>query len=97
MAYKGGYVVGFFTPPKKYLPAEKRYTDEWDYYSIQNHVIKETGRKVGCFAGFCHHRLMAMNVHTHVYHYPLVESGMKTGLRVIALCRKDGVLLSKHK
>ena len=23
--------------------------------------------KVGCFAGFCDHRLMTMSVHTHVY------------------------------
>ena len=47
--------------------------------------------KVGCFAGFCHHCLMTMSVHTHAYHYPLVESGMKIGLRAIALCRKDRV------
>ena len=60
-------------------------------------VIKDMGPKVGCFAGFCHHRLMTTGVHTHAYHYPLDESGMKTGLRVIALCRKDRVLLSKHK
>ena len=53
--------------------------------------------KVGCFAGFCHHRLTAMSSHTHAYHYPLVESGTKIGLRAIALCRKDRVLLSKHK
>ena len=97
MAYKGGFIVGFFNPPEKNLPAEKRYTVEWDYYSIQKHVIKETGPKVGCFAGFCHHRLTAMSAHTHAYRYPLVESGTKTGLRAIALCRKDRVLLSKHK
>ena len=24
MAYKGGYMVGFFNPPEKNLPAEKR-------------------------------------------------------------------------
>ena len=59
--------------------------------------MKETGPKVGCFAGFCHHRLMTMSAHIHAYHCPLVESGMKTGLRAIALCRKDRVLLSKHK
>ena len=29
----------------------------------------------------------------HAYHYPLDESGTKTGLRVITLCRKDRVLL----
>ena len=55
------------------------------------------GPKVGCFAGFCHHRLMTMSAQTHAYHYPLFESGTKTGLRAIVLCRKDRVLLSKHK
>ena len=79
------------------MPVEKRYTVEWDYYSLLKHVIKETGPKVGCFAGFCHHRLTAMNVHMHEYRYPLVESGTKTGLRAIAFHRKDRVLLSKHK
>ena len=59
--------------------------------------MKETGLKVSCFAGFCHHRLTTMSAHTHAYRYPLVESGMKTGLRAIALCRKDRVLLSKYK
>ena len=97
MGYKGGYIIGFFNPPEKNLPAEKYYTNELDCYSIQKHVIKEMGPKVICFAGFCHHRLMTVNAHMHMYRYPLFESGMKTGLRTIALCRKDGVLLSKHK
>ena len=34
MAYKGGYIVGFFNLPEKTLPAEKHYTNEWDCYSI---------------------------------------------------------------
>ena len=51
--------------------------------------MKEKRPKVGCFAGFCHHRLTTMGAHTHVYHYSLFESGMKTGLRTIALWRKD--------
>ena len=55
------------------------------------------GPKIGCFAGFCYYHLTAMSAHTHAYRYPLVESGTKTGLRVIALCRKDRILLSKHK
>ena len=55
------------------------------------------GPKVGCFAGFYHHRLTTMSAHMHAYRYPLVESGMKTGLRAITLCRKDRILLSKHK
>ena len=38
------------------------------------------GSKVGCFAVFCHRRLMTMSVHMHVYHYPLFESGTKAGL-----------------
>ena len=97
MAYKGGYIIGSFNPPEENLPAEKCYTVEWDYYSLWKHVIKETGPKVGCFAGFCHHHLMATSADTHAYRYLLVENGMKTGLRSIALCRKDRVLLSKHK
>ena len=55
------------------------------------------GPKVGWFAGFCQHYLMAMSSHTHAYCYPLFESGMNTGFRVITLYRKDRVLLSKHK
>ena len=34
MAYKGGYIVGSFNPPEENLPAEKRYTVEWDYCSL---------------------------------------------------------------
>ena len=97
MAYKYCYIVGFFNLPEQNLPVEKCYTVEWDYYSLLKHVIKETGLKVGCFAGFCHHHLTAMSSHVHAYRYPLVESGTKIGLRVIALRRKDRVLLSKHK
>ena len=44
------------------------------------------GLKVGCFAGFCLHRLMTMSAHTHAYCYPLLESGIKTDLRMTALC-----------
>ena len=91
MAYKGGHIVSFFNPPEENLPVEKCYTVKWDYYSLLKHVIKETGLKVGCFAGFCHHHLTAMSAHTHAYRYPLVESGSKTGLRAIALRRKDRV------
>ena len=43
-------------------------------------VTKEKGPKVGGFAGFCHHRLATTSAHTYVYHYPLFESGMKSGL-----------------
>ena len=47
------------------------------------------GPKVSCFAGFFHHRLTIMSADTHAYSYPLVESGMKTGLRSTGLWRKD--------
>ena len=57
----------------------------------------ETSSEICCFAGFYHHCFMTMSAHTHVYHYPLFESGIKAGLRMIALCRKYRLLLSKHK
>ena len=50
------------------------------------HVTKETGPKVECFAGFCHHRLVTTSKHTHVYCYFSLESRMKTGLWTNALC-----------
>ena len=43
-------------------------------------VTKEVGPKVDGFAGFCHHHLATTCAHTYMYHYPLFESGMKTGL-----------------
>ena len=46
----------------------------------QNHIIKETDPKGGCFVGFRLDRLTITSAHTHKYHYPLFESGMKTGL-----------------
>ena len=30
------------------------------------HVTKETGPKIGCFAGFCSHHLATTSMHTHV-------------------------------
>ena len=60
-------------------------------------AIKEMGQKVSWFADFCQYDFMAMSAHTHAYWYPLLESGMKTGIRMITLCRKDRVLLSKQK
>jgi len=38
------------------------------------------GLKVGCLAGFFHHRVTTTSMHTHTYRYPLYESGTKTGL-----------------
>ena len=97
MGYKGGYIVGFFHLPEMNLPAEKGYFNEWDCYSIQTHVIKEMGPKVGCFAGFCDHCLttICMIAHMHVYCYPLFESGTKTDLKIIILWRKDRVATTK--
>ena len=66
-------------------------------FTIETCYKRNGPKKVGCFAGFCHHRLTAMSAHTHAYRYPMVESGTKTGLRSITLCRKDRALLSKHK
>ena len=55
------------------------------------------GWKVGYLPGFCHHHLAAMSTHMHAYHYCVFESGKKIGLWTIPLCRKDIVLLHKHK
>ena len=42
-------------------------------------VIKEkTGPKIDYFAGFCHHPVMIIGVHMHVYSYPLFKSGTKS-------------------
>ena len=62
-----------------------------------NLVIIKTAPKVNYFCGFCNYRLVITSAHMHAYHYPLLESGMKTGLSTIALCRKDIVLLHEHK
>ena len=35
--------------------------------------------KVKRFAGFCHYRLVTTGARTHVYLYPSLESGIKTG------------------
>ena len=47
---------------------------------VVNQYKKETGLEVGCFAVFCHYCLATTSAHTHVYHYPLFESGMKIDL-----------------
>ena len=52
--------------------------------------------KVGCLVSFCHNCLSTTSVHMHAYCYPLIESGAKSGLRTIGLCRIDIVLLCKH-
>ena len=59
--------------------------------------MKVMGPNVGYFAGFCDHHLMTMSVHMYGYHYPVFESGLKIGLRMISLFRKYKVLLGKHK
>jgi len=50
------------------------------FFNFLNIVVSEMGLKVGCFAGFYHHHVITTTMHTHVYHYPLYESGTKTGL-----------------
>ena len=37
------------------------------------------------------------SAHTHAYHYPLLESGTKTNLWTIVLCREDIKLTCKYK
>ena len=59
--------------------------------------IKETGTEVGDIAGFCYHHLATMSTHMHAYHCPLFDGRMKTGMQIVALCRKDRVLLSTYK
>ena len=96
MAYKGGYIVGFFNPPETNLPAENCYTVESDYYSIEKHIIKGMGPKVGCFAGFFHHCLMPMSAHTCIslfFGWKWNEDRFESN----RLCRKDRVPVSKHK
>ena len=61
------------------------------------HVTKETGPKIGCFAGFCNHHLATTSMHINVYCYPLFKSGIKTGLWTITVCTKDIALLCKNK
>ena len=43
-------------------------------------VLKETGSKVGYFAGFCHHPVTTTSTHTHAYHYPLFEKQIREQL-----------------
>ena len=65
---------------------------QWIGLPSNNHVVNETAPKVNCFAGFCHCRLVTMSAHTHAHCYSLSESGIKTGLWTITLCRKILVL-----
>ena len=55
---------------------------------------RKMSSKVGCFAGFYHHRLVTIIAHTYACCYLLFESETKTGSRTIALCRKDRVQLA---
>ena len=94
LRYKWNGLIGwlFYSAPKK-LVNGNHYTNEWDCYPICNHVINKTPPKVDCFSP----SLMTMSVLLHVYCYPLLGSGMKTGLWTITLCRKDIVLLHEQK
>ena len=51
-----------------------RITDQY------KNVVKEMSSKIGCLPGFIYHHLVIMSAHTHAHHYPLFESGTKTGL-----------------
>ena len=53
--------------------------------------------KVDCLAGLFHHHMMTTSMHTHAYCFPSYESGTKTGLCMITLCRKDLDLYFKLK
>ena len=58
---------------------------------------KESCLKVGCFASFCHNRLVTMSAHKYAYYCLLLVSGMKIGLWATTLSRKDKALLRKLK
>ena len=95
IGFKSGYMACFFKR-KKLVSRKTLYRWIGLVFNIET-CYKRTSPKVGCFAGFCQHfcrpRVWA---HTHGYHYSLFEIGTKTGLRTIAQCRKDRVLLSKQ-
>ena len=68
-----------FTLLKKLANTKKLYVWVGFLANIKT-FIKEMGSKVGCFAGFYHHPVTTISVHTHAYCYPLFESGTKTDL-----------------
>ena len=67
--------VGFFYLRERNLPIERCYMIS----GIANQFYKRMGLKLVVLL-FCHRRLETMSVHTHAYHYPLFEYGMKTSL-----------------
>ena len=75
MGCKADCFFDFFHLPERNLPIETVIPMS----RIANHVINETGSKVDCLPGFCHHHLATMSVHTHVHRYCLFESRMKIG------------------
>ena len=83
MGFKVGCFVGFIYPPEKNLLVQQSYIDELVCLPTLRRIIKETGSKVGCFAGFCHYSVMITSAHTHAYHYPLFKSGTKTDRQMI--------------
>ena len=105
MAYRVVISLVSLTHLKKTCQRKKRYTVEWDYllFTIDKCYKRFKRNRPGSwlFCWFLYHRLTAMSAHAHAYRYPLVESRTKSrtkrGLRAIALCRKNRVLLSKHK
>ena len=93
---QGWYIAGFINHLKKLANRKKLYQWIGLLFNIEIRY-KRNLPKSWLFAGFCHHHLMTMSAYAHAYHYTFFESGTKTGLRTIALCRKVRVLLSKHK
>ena len=97
MGYKGGGFLSFFHQLEK-LSNRKRCTENRIASQYKNVLaIKETNLNVVVFlvSGITIGNPLSM--HKHAYHCPLFESGTKTGLGTIALCRKDIALLFKHK
>ena len=52
MGLKVGCFVGFLHQPEENLPIQKSYTDKNRLVNEYKYVIKETGSKAGCLAGF---------------------------------------------
>ena len=86
----GGCFIGCFNPPERACQQKNiilinRIANQYEMLLR----INETAPKFGCFVGFCHHHWVTMSAHVHVYHYPLFDKRMKTGLWTVILSRKD--------
>ena len=81
--------------PSKNGPYPSKHVSLREMFHKENYLSLEKIVPLDNLAN--HYKMVSKRNSLHAYYYPLVESGTKTGLRAIALCRKDGVLLSKHK